>query len=97
MIGNTVEAKAPTPALQATTGRQRVRKSEMNKNVVGISLGAAGLGLLAWVLYDPSEIVAAFGLRAVVSEAVVVLVALTIVAASLTGGATLLSRSRTTE
>ncbi len=65
--------------------------------LVGFGLISADCALLAWVLYDPSDIVSVLRLGGVVSEAVVALAALTVVALGFVCGAALfvVSRRRT--
>jgi len=66
----------------------------MNKTkILGAVLLVIGLALLAWVLYDASDIVAKLGLEGVVGEAVVAMVALMIAALSLAGSAALFFRN----
>ncbi len=49
--------------------------------LIGIALIVAGLTLLAWLLYDATSVLEAFGLGAVVDEATVALLGLLVGAA----------------
>jgi succinate dehydrogenase hydrophobic anchor subunit len=62
--------------------------------VSGIILVSLAVALLAWVLYDASDIVAFFGLGAYADEASVALLGLVLVAASMIGGVALIRASR---
>jgi hypothetical protein len=58
----------------------------MRSRTTGLTLFLFGIALLAWLLYDATGVQAALGLTGRVSEAVVVIVGLLVVAASLSAG-----------
>jgi len=69
-----------------TRARGVCRDMKNRSRFLGVTLCAAGAALLATLAYEPAIVVAAFRLERVLSEAAVVVLGLTVVAACGMGG-----------